>query len=230
MRKYILEEAYELAEAIENEGPGECAEELGDLFFMLLFVARMFEEAGAFSLDDALALVEKKMIRRHPHIFGNVKVTNSQEVTANWQAIKAQESKEKGEVHSVLGHLPKALPALQRAFRIGERASRVGFDWEDAEGVWDKIEEEQRELKKAIEAGRKEEVEMELGDLLFSVANLARKLGINPEEALKGTLERFISRFQLMERSLGKAGKDMAGSSSKELEQAWEDVKGLGKI
>ncbi len=225
VRKYILEEAYELSEAIEGSDAVEVEEELGDLFFMLLFIARLYEEAAAFRLEDALERSAEKMIRRHPHIFGEAVVADAQEVVVQWQAIKARESRDRGERPSALGNLPKALPALQRAFRVGERASRVGFDWNLAEDVREKIREEEAELAEAVEAGDAAAIHDELGDYLFAAAQYSRKLGINPEEALRSAVDRFCGRFREMEARLHDAGLDMASCTPEELDGLWEAVK-----
>ncbi len=225
VKKYILEESYELVEAIEEDNSDEVCEEIGDLFFMLLFLAHMYEQQHKFMLHNCLKKVAQKMIRRHPHIFGNVEATKTSEVVANWQAIKAEESKQKGKKHSALGNLPKAMPALQRAFRLGERASRVGFDWKAAEDVWEKFNEEQLELQKAIKDGDKKAIKEELGDLLFTVANLARLLDINPEEALQNCNSKFMSRFHKMEAFVERDGKSLADLNSDLLEELWNKAK-----
>ena len=225
VRKYVLEEAYELAEAIDSGNPDAVKEELGDLFFILLFVAEMHEEAGLFDINGAMETASVKMIRRHPHIFGDVKVSGAQDVINNWQAIKAEESREKGEAESALGGLPKALPALQKAFRVGERASRTGFDWHEAMELWDKIKEEEDELKEAIGSGTHENIKDELGDLLFAIANMARLLKVNPEEALNGTVERFIRRFKTMEELARMDGIKFSGLPQDEFNRLWEEAK-----
>ena len=225
VKKYILEECYELADAIDQEEPGEVCEELGDIFFMLLFIGRMYEENNDFEIARSLELIEEKMIRRHPHIFADVKVNGTSDVTANWQNIKAQEARESGKKHSVLGNLPKALPALQRAFRVGERASRVDFDWKHASELWDKLEEEKQELRQAVDGGSTRQIEEELGDLLFTVSNLARKLGINPEEALQKAVAKFTRRFHAMEKLLEEQGTPLPGAPADIMDNAWEEVK-----
>lgn len=228
VKKYILEEAYELSEAIDEQDPETVSEELGDLFFMLLFVAHMYEENEMFSLKQALDCIGRKMIRRHPHVFGDMQVANSEEVAANWLTIKGKEARDKGEVSSVLGHLPKSLPALQRAFRVGERASRVGFDWAAAEDIWGKIAEEEQELKEAMAENDREAMAQEIGDLLFTISNLSRLLEINPENALRDAVNKFMARFYSMEELIRQSGKGMADSSLKEMDRAWSAVKENG--
>lgn len=223
--KYLLEETYELLDAIEQEKPKEVAEELGDLLFMLLFLACIYEEQGRFSVNDALGVAAQKMIRRHPHIFGDTKINGTADVIANWQRIKEQESKNKGVAHSALGNLPKTLPALQLAFRVGERASRTGFDWDDVQGVWRKVQEEEQELLQVIEQGDKNAVSEEFGDLLFTLTNMARHLSINPEEALKQTVHSFMLRFQAMEAFFASQGKKLTDVGIREMDEVWKENK-----
>ena len=227
VKKYILEEAYELLEAIDNKDPKAIAEELGDLFFMMLLLVNIYEEADMFFLDHAFANISQKMIRRHPHIFGDVKVNSIKEVAANWRAIKAREAEEKGEKNSVLGHLPKSLPALQRAFRVGERGSRVNFDWIKAEDVWAKMAEEEQDLREAIKTKSKENIEHEIGDLLFTVANMARLLEINPEDALQKANSRFVKRFNVMEDIFRSRGNELAKCTIEEMDEVWSEAKNL---
>lgn len=225
VKKYVMEEAYELIEALDNEKPFAVAEELGDLFFMLFFLSHMYEESGAFSLTEVFDKIGQKMIRRHPHVFGEVRVRDSSDVVANWQAIKAEEARDKCERHSVLGHLPRTFPALQRAFRVGERASRIGFDWPEAEAVWHKLAEEEQELREAIQSGDPEAITTEVGDLLFTVVNLARLLGVNPEEALQATTNRFTKRFQTMEKELKAKSREVSMLTPAEMDAVWEAAK-----
>lgn len=223
--KYLLEETYELLDAIEEEKPEGVAEELGDLLFMLLFLARMYEEQGHFRVQDALGIAARKMVRRHPHIFGDTKINGTADVIANWQRIKEQESKDKGVTHSALGNLPKTLPALQLAFRAGERASRTGFDWADVQGVWNKVREEEQELLQAVEQGDALAVRAEFGDLLFTLANMARHLSINPEETLKQAVRSFMSRFQAMEAFFANQGRKLTDVGIQEMDEVWKASK-----
>jgi len=225
IKKYMIEEAYELYEAVDSDDPQEVKEELGDLFFLLLFLADLYRERGDFSLSDSLSAIKEKMIRRHPHIFGNIKVSGSEDVVANWQAIKGQEQEKKGKKRSSLGNLPLALPALQRAFRLGERASRVGFDWKGPEEVVEKLKEEMSELESAMNKRDSEAIEDELGDVLFTLANLARKLDLNPEEVLKKALNKFVKRFEKMEEKITGQGRQMSELDIDELEAYWQEVK-----
>lgn len=223
--KYLLEETYELLDAMEQENSEDVAEELGDLFFMLLFLAHMYEEQGHFRVQDALGIAAQKMVRRHPHIFGDTKINGTADVIANWQRIKEQESKNKGVTHSALGNLPKTLPSLQLAFRVGERASRTGFDWADVQGVWSKVQEEEQELLQAVEQGDTIAIRAEFGDLLFTLANLARHLLINPEEALKQAVRSFMLRFQAMEAFFASQGRKLTDVSIQEMDEVWKTIK-----
>ncbi len=222
LKKYLLEETYELFEAIEEEEPSKILEELGDLFFLLLFIAYLYEEKQIFTLKDLVLFTFEKMIRRHPHVFGEEVVKTSEEVLVKWQKIKEKE----GKSSSLLGNIPKSLPALQRAFRIGERAGRVGFDWEKPQEVLPKVYEELKELEKAISQGEKIKIKEELGDLLFAVANLSRKLEINPEEALKEALNKFEERFKMMERMVKERKKNLSELTLTEMDELWESIKG----
>jgi len=221
LKKYLIEEAYEVLEAIDKENPEEVREELGDLLFLLLFVIYLYEEKNFFTLKDLLYLTAKKMIRRHPHVFGEEVAKDAEEVVKKWQKIKKEEGKES----SVLGEIPKSLPALQRAFRIGERAGKVGFDWEKAEDVLEKIKEEIEEIKTSLKTFSEEKLKEEIGDLLFSIANFSRKLNINPEEALKTALNKFEKRFKLLEKEVEKRGLSWEKLGIKELDLIWENIK-----
>jgi len=226
LKKYLLEETYEVLSALSEGSPEALREEFGDLLFILLFIIYLFEERGDFTLRDVVYLNFQKMIRRHPHVFGEAVAETAEDVLAQWQRIKKEEGKE----DSVLGNIPKILPALQRALRIGERASRVGFDWERAEDILVKLSEETAELEKEIKEGKdKEKLELEIGDLLFTVVNLSRKLGINPEEALHKTIAKFEERFKKMERLIKERGLKIEDLSLEELDKFWEEVKVLEK-
>ncbi len=221
LKKYLVEEAYEAYEAIERGVPEEVREELGDLFFLLLFIIYLYEKEGAFTLKDLFYFTAQKMIRRHPHVFGEEVARTAEEVLKTWQKVKKKE----GKSSSVLGNLPKSLPALQRAFRIGERAGRVGFDWKKAEDVFPKLEEELREVKEALSSNNKEQLKEEIGDLLFTVANLSRKMGINPEDALRASLDKFEERFKALEKEIEKRGLSWDELTIEDLDKIWEELK-----
>ena len=219
LKKYLVEEAYEAYEAIEKGIPEEVREELGDLFFLLLFILYLYERDGVFTLRDLFYFTAQKMIRRHPHVFGDEVAKTAEEMLQKWQKIKKKE----GKSSSVLGNIPRSLPALQRAYRLGERASRVGFDWEKPEDVIEKIEEELQEVKKSLKTGSG--LEEEVGDLLFTIANFARKAGINPEDALRKALDKFEDRFKALEKEVEKRGLSWEKLSIKELDEIWEELK-----
>lgn len=221
LRQYILEEAYEVVEAIDNSDWSELKGELGDLLLQIVFQAEIGQETGRFTLEEVIQNINKKLIERHPHVFGDVEVKNADEVKENWEQIKFSKENRK----SVLQGVPKHLSGLLRAQRLQDKASQVGFDWEEVQGTIDKIKEEIGELEKAIQEMSSEEIENELGDLLFSVVNLARFQKINAEDALRKTINKFISRFYFIEKSLAKQNKSVYDSSLEEMDRLWEKAK-----
>jgi MazG family protein len=225
---FTLEEAYEVAEAIENDDMAELCEELGDLLFQVAIYARMAEERGSFDFGDVVASISGKMIRRHPHVFGDAEVLSEEEMRENWEAMKAAEREAKGKRlrTSVLEGVAQALPALVRAEKLQKRASRVGFDWDDLDGVVAKIREELAECEEtfAEHADPLDRVH-EVGDLLFSCVNLARHLDVDAEQALRAANHRFERRFQRVEVCLGASGKAPAVEHRDEMERLWETVK-----
>src|SRR5512141_1456360 len=206
LRPYVLEETYEVLEAIDAGDPREHCEELGDLLLQIVFQAQLTQEAGQFSFADVAQAISDKLVSRHPHVFGDSDVKDAEGVLKQWAALKREEKKAKGGGKSVLEGVPREMPALARADRLTEKASRIGFDWPDPAGARAKIDEELRELDEALASGDRAAMEHELGDALFALANLARKLSIAPEEALRGTIRRFIERFQHVERRLAQSG------------------------
>ena len=222
IQPYVIEEAYEVAEAIDRDDPQELCAELGDLLLQVVFHAEMAREAGRFDIGDVCRAIVAKLERRHPHVFAGVVVRDSGEVTQNWEAIKAAE---RGPAGSAIDGVPRALPALQRASRIGEKAARVGFDWSSAAAVLEKVDEERGELGAAIAAGDSPSVARELGDLLLATANLGRKLGIEPEAALRDAVDRFALRFRHVEAATRAAGEEMREASPAALDQRWEAAK-----
>ncbi|PIR16556.1 MAG: nucleoside triphosphate pyrophosphohydrolase, partial [Deltaproteobacteria bacterium CG11_big_fil_rev_8_21_14_0_20_49_13] len=217
---YLLEETYETLEAIDSGDVNETREELGDLLLQVVFHAQMANEKSKFDVCDVIDGICRKLIHRHPHVFGKDKVKDSWNVLQNWEKLKKREGKK-----TMLGGVPKTLPALLKAFRLGQKASRVGFDWQDAEGVLEKVEEEARELHEANKKGRKKDVEHEYGDLLLILANLGRFLDIDPETALRKATGRFISRFNWMEKEIAKQKLEMHDLSAKEWNNLWEKAK-----
>ncbi len=225
LRPYVLEETYEVLEAIDAGDAREHCEELGDLLLQIVFQAQLTKEEGRFDFADVAQAISNKLVSRHPHVFGDVEVKDAEGVLRQWAALKREEKKAKGRGESVLEGVPKEMPALARADRLTEKASRIGFDWPDAGGARAKVEEELRELDEAIAAGDRDALEHELGDVLFAVANLSRKLGIPPEEALRGTVARFIARFEHVERELARRGVPHGEASLAEMDALWDDAK-----
>lgn len=221
LKEYILEEAHELIEAIDRGQGQEIKEELGDLLLQIVFLSQMAEEKGQFSIRDVITGLSEKLIRRHPHIFAKTKVTGADEVKANWEQIKIAEKNKQ----SVISDYPPAMPSLLLANRIASQASGVGFDWNDAGKAFAKVDEEMDELRAEIAAGKPHEVEDEIGDLLFAVANVARLLKINPEFALARTNKKFTSRFRFIETELKKRGRDIRATTLAELDALWDQAK-----
>lgn len=229
IKPYLVEETYEVLEAIDERDPAKLREELGDLMLQIVFHAQMAEEAGSFSIADVLAGINEKLVRRHPHVFGAVKAETAQEVLFNWEQIKKAE-RQKAQGHaSLLDGVPRELPALLRAHRLQEKASRIGFDWKEAREVLLKVEEEFAELRTAMEGQAAEQVEAELGDLLFSLVNLSRFLAVNPEEALRKTIARFIARFRYIEEELSRRGRSLREASLQEMDALWAEAKTHGR-
>ena len=224
IRQYLLEEAYEVVEAIDLEDDLELKEELGDLLLQVVFHSQMAKERGAFDFEAVAKSVSDKMIRRHPHVFGDTAVAGSGEVLKNWDEIKKQEKQAKGKNESsALDGIPKGLAALMESFKISKKAAKLGFDWKNPQDVFAKIEEEIAEVKEAF--GDDEKLEEELGDLLFAVSNLCRKFKVNPEVALLKANLKFKTRFQKMETQLQKNNTPAKELSLEEWEALWNTVK-----
>ncbi len=221
LREYILEESHELVEAIEMGSVQKQKEELGDVLLQIIFLSQIHRERNNFTVKDVIKTVTEKLIHRHPHIFGNVKVSTAEEVRQNWEKIKKKQ-KDNG---SILSDYPDQMPALSHAKRISEQASSVGFDWNDPIPALDKVEEEIEELKKEIKELNQQRIEEELGDILFAVANVARLAHVNPEFALKNTNKRFVKRFRYIEEQMKAQGKDIASASLEEMEALWQEAK-----
>jgi tetrapyrrole methylase family protein / MazG family protein len=224
LKPYLLEEAYEVLEAIEAGAPDKLKDELGDLLFQVIFHAQLARERGDFDIYDILAGTIAKMTRRHPHVFGSAAASTPKEALQNWEEIKRQE-KTATQATSVLDGVPRQLPSLLRAQRLQDKASRVGFDWQQIEQVWEKLSEELQELRASIAREKRAKVEEELGDVLFSLVNLARFLEINPDEALHKTTAKFIQRFQFIERELSRQGKTPKQATLAEMDALWEQAK-----
>jgi MazG family protein len=244
LKTYLIEEAYEVLDALDQDNPKELVEELGDLLLQVLFHADIAREAGRFDISDVISGIHDKMVRRHPHVFGDVKADTSEQVLKNWAQLKAKEKQEvstgvraplgarrnndasaKQLLPSVLDGIPRSLPALLEAHQLTWRAAQIGFDWETVEGIFAKLHEETSELRVALTEADRARREEEVGDLLFVAVNLARFLGFDPEVALKHSNQKFKSRFQGMEEEAVRSGQRLAQLSKEELEVLWEAAK-----
>jgi XTP/dITP diphosphohydrolase len=223
LRHLTIEETYELADAILVNDLTEIKNELGDLMLHIVFYAKIGSELGAFDISDVLRSISKKLIHRHPHVYGQVHVDNEEQVKENWEKIKLKEGKK-----NVLSGVPKSLPAMIKAYRIQDKARGVGFDWERPEQVWDKVLEELNELKVEVDKGDSSgKVEAEFGDLMFALINYARFIDVNPENALERTNKKFIRRFAYVEAGANEAGKDLKKMNLKEMDGFWNEAKKL---
>jgi MazG family protein len=222
LRKLTIEETYELSEAIFSGSDEGIKNELGDLMLHIVFYAKIGSEKGAFSMTEVLEGINTKLVYRHPHVFGDVKVKGASEVEENWEQLKINEN---NGYHAVLSGVPASLPAMVKANRIQEKVRGVGFDWEKREQIWDKVGEELNELKEEIENHNTESIESELGDVLFSIINASRLYGIDPEAALEKTNRKFIRRFNYLENETIKKGKSLHNMSLDEMNVIWEEAK-----
>ncbi|MDT8318647.1 MAG: nucleoside triphosphate pyrophosphohydrolase [bacterium] len=224
LKPYIIEEAYEVVEAIDGGNKVEIKEELGDLLLQVVFLSELADEAGEFNAGDVIDAISEKLVRRHPHVFADETSKTTAEVLKSWASIKVDEKNEKGG-GSVLEGVPKQMPALLRAHRITEKAARVGFDWDNLGQVFAKLEEEMGEFEEAVKGKEPEKMEDELGDVIFSLVNIARFLEVNPEEALKKTILKFVRRFNHIEKCLEESGVDIREASLEQMEGLWIDAK-----
>ena len=224
LRPYLLEETYEVLETLDQRRYDELKKEMGDLLLQILFHSIIEQEQQRFGLADVIRGINDKLIRRHPHVFGDTHVDNSNDVLVNWEAIKKQEKQER---KHVLDGVSQGLPALLRAYKLQSKAAKVGFDWQDSASVWAKVQEELGELQEALQAGDKAAAESELGDVLFAVVNYARHNGIEPEVALDGTNNRFASRFNYVEEQVEASGKTWQDFTLNELDEFWNQAKEL---
>lgn len=227
LRTLTIEETYELAESILEEDDESISKELGDLLLHIVFYAKIGEEKGAFHIGTVMEKLIEKLIYRHPHIFGDVKVQNAKEVEGNWEQLKL---KEKNGNKSVLAGVPKSLPAMIKANRIQDKVRGVGFDWEERSQVWDKLKEEFNELQVEIEKGNQDGIEDEFGDLFFSLINTARLYGVNPENALERTNQKFINRFNYLEEKTIQKGRNLKDMTLAEMDEIWEEAKVMLKL
>lgn len=221
LKKYLLEETYEVLEALDDKkNPKKLAEELGDLLYQILFHANIGKEKDEFTIEDIIDSLTSKLVRRHPHVFIGKKTDCPKKAHENWTKMKKKEGKS-----SILSGVPKTLPALLKAFRLCEKASHVGFDWEKVEDILEKFKEEVSEFGHEYKKGDKNKIKDELGDILFVITNIARKLNIDPEDALNRTNKKFIQRFQYIEKEIEKSGKNIKDVSLDQMEELWEKAK-----
>ena len=223
LKPFVIEESYEVVDAIDRDDRHDLMEELGDFLLQAVFIAELTREEGSFDIHDAITAIHDKLVRRHPHVFGEVEARDAEQVLVNWEKQKNEERK--AENKSVLAGVPRSLPALLRASRLTEKAARVGFDWRRAEDVFAKLEEEIGEVREAIAAGDDGKIHEEIGDLLFTVANIARKLNVNAEEALQSANGKFTRRFESMERSVRETGQNIDQLSLEEMDALWDASK-----
>lgn len=222
LKPYIIEEAYELYEAIEEDDPEMIKEELGDLLFQIVFQCQIAKEKGEFEMFDVVVKIGEKMTARHPHVFGETECRTPEEVLKEWEVLKKREGKMR---ESILEGVPKAMSALLRARRLQKRAAQVGFDWEKVEDVLMKVDEEMHEFKESLKTGKKSEMEDEMGDILFMLVNLSRFIGVNPEDALRKTISKFIHRFRYIEMQAAKQGKKVSEMTLAEMDKLWDEAK-----
>lgn len=221
LRPYLLEETYEVLDTLDRRAYDELRKELGDLLLQIIFHAQIAKEEGLFSIEEVVRALNEKLIERHPHIFGDKKLETASEVVHQWENIKLSQGDKRG----LLDGVPQAQPALNRAFRVQEKAAGVGFEWPEIGGVWDKLEEEMQELREAMAGDNHRAREEEFGDYLFSLVNLARYLKINPEDALRQTVKKFTRRFQYIEKTLQSRGRSLAQATLEEMDELWEESK-----
>ncbi len=223
LKPFIIEEAYELIDAIDEGDSEKIKEELGDLLFQIVFQCQIASEGKEFDMSDVIKEIGKKMIARHPHVFGNANYKTKDEVLQHWEEQKKREGKLRV---SILDGVPETLPSLLRAHRLQDRAAKVGFDWIKVTDVLKKLDEEMKEFKNALEGKQREEIEDELGDIFFMLVNISRFVGINPEDALRRTISKFISRFRYIEMKAADQGRKLLDMTLDEMDQLWEEAKG----
>ena len=222
LKPYIVEEAYELLEAIEENDPEKIKEELGDLLFQIVFQSQIARENKEFDMSDIIDMIAKKMVSRHPHVFGNTTCSTSDEVVAQWEVQKKREGKLR---ESILEGVPETLPSLLRAHRLQKRAAGVGFDWERADDVFKKLDEELKEFKEALGTKNKDMIEDELGDIFFMLVNISRFIGVNPEDAHRKTISKFIHRFRYIEMKAAEQSRTLSDMTLDEMDKLWDEAK-----
>ncbi len=228
LKPFLIEEAYEVIDAIDRNNKDDLVEELGDLLLQIVFHSRLAQERGDFDIGDVINGVCNKMVRRHPHIFGDITVDGTEEVLKNWEEIKRGEKDMKTEAQSMM-NLPKTLPALMKAFKVQEKAARVGFDWDDVKGAFDKVYEELEELKEVYNTGNSDKIREEMGDLIFACVNVARFLEVEPELAVNDAVKKFIRRFDFVETEAAKSDKNLQEMNLQEMDILWEQSKNQEK-
>ncbi|MBI2920484.1 MAG: nucleoside triphosphate pyrophosphohydrolase [Planctomycetes bacterium] len=224
IRPFLLEEAYEVLAGLDEKNPAVVKEELGDLLYQVVFLGALFEKTGAFTGADVVNGIADKLVRRHPWVFGDASVADSRDALANWEKLKTQERRGTKK-DSVLDGVPADLPALLKAARLSSKAARVGFDWPDVGAVLEKLDEEVRELREALKGGDPSRLEDEMGDLFFTLANMARKMNVDPESALRRTNDKFMKRFRYVEKALRAQGKAPESATLEEMEALWIEAK-----
>jgi tetrapyrrole methylase family protein/MazG family protein len=224
LKPFLVEETYEVLEAIDERAPDKVREELGDLLFQIVFHSQVSKEMGEFDIDGVIDGIAEKMIRRHPHVFGDKELKTSEAVLVDWELMKKKEKSSAGR-KSILEGVPRELPALTRAHRLQERAARVGFNWQKIEDVSAKLDEEVAEFKQTLAASDPRRMEDELGDIFFVLVNISRFIGVNPEDALRRTISKFISRFQFVEESAARSGRELSGMTLEEMDSLWCEAK-----
>lgn len=223
LKPFVIEESYEVVDAIDRDDRNALAEELGDFLLQAVFIAELTREEGSFDIYDAITALHDKLVRRHPHVFGDVEARDANQALTNWEKLKNEERK--AEKKSVLAGVPQSLPALLRASRLTEKAARVGFDWRGTDEVFAKLDEEVGELREAIGSGDASHVHDEMGDLLFTIANIARKLEVNAEEALQSTNRKFTRRFEAMEGRVRESGRNLDELTLEQMDALWDEAK-----
>lgn len=223
LKPFVIEEAYEVVDAIDQNDRTALLEEIGDLLLEAVFIAEITREEGSFDIYDSVTAIHDKLVRRHPHVFADAEAKDAEEVLVNWEKLKSDERK--AENKSLLSGVPRSLPALLKASRLTEKAARVGFDWRRTDDVFDKLDEEIAELREAVDSGETAKIEDELGDLLFTIANIARKVGVNAEEALQSTNRKFTRRFENMEANVRGRDRNLDQLSLEEMDQLWDQAK-----
>ena len=223
LKPFVIEESYEVVDAIDNNDRAALLEEIGDFLLQAVFITELTREEGSFDIYDSITAIHDKLVRRHPHVFADVEARDAEQVLVNWEKLKSEERKKENK--GVLSGVPAALPALLKASRLTEKAARVGFDWRGTEEVFHKVDEEIGELREAIAGEDQTKIHDEIGDLIFTIANIARKLDVNPEEALQSTNRKFTRRFESMESRVHAAGKNLDQLTLEEMDALWDEAK-----